>query len=305
MNKEVEIYTYITEKTFDFYLYQLVQNKQTFISQIMTSKTIERSHEDIDEKALSYAEIKALATGNKMIIEKNELETVVSKLNLLKQNHMNQIYELEDLIVKYYPVEIKNNNLLIEKYQKDLEIVKENTKTDEKEKFSPMTLKGKIYNKKENAGKMILELCKGKKDSKQEEIGEYRGMKMFLEIDAITEIFKIILKNNSSYVVELGNDVYGNITRIDNALENISNKIIETQNELQNVEKQFENAKKEVLVPFAQEQELQEKEKRLKEVNRLLNLDEKEDFSELETDDEEQEQTEKETKEKNKETPNR
>ena len=307
MNDSVDIYTYVTEKTFDAYLFQLVENKQRFISQIMTSKAIVRSAEDIDEKALSLAEIKALATGNKMIIEKNELETAVSKLNLLKQSHLSQIYELEDAIVKYYPVNIKNTNMQIENYQKDLESVKDNTQKSEKEKFSPMILKGKMYWQKEDAGKMILELCNKKTDSEQEEIGEYRGMKMFLEINTFSRNFVIVLKNNASYSVELGTDTFGNITRLDNALESIENKIEDAKMTLQNLEKQFENAKKEVLVPFAQEQELQQKEKRLKEVNRLLNLDEKEDFSELETDDEEQEQTEKETKDKDKgkETPTR
>ena len=305
INDKVVIFTYVTEKTFDAYLYQLVQNKQTFISQIMTSKTTERAHEDIDEKALSYAEIKALATGNKMIIEKNELETAVSKLNLLKQSHLSQIYELEDAIVKYYPVNIKNTNTLIENYQKDLEIVKENTKTNEKEKFSPMIINGKMYSQKEEAGKKILELCNKKTESEQEEIGEYRGMKMFLEINTFSRNFVIVLKNNASYSVELGTDTFGNITRLDNALENIENKIEDAKLTLQNLEKQFENAKKEVLVPFAQEKELEEKEKRLKEVNRLLNLDEKEDLSSFEMEDEEQENTEKETKEKDKETPNR
>ena len=158
-NDEIDVFTYVTEGTFDAYLYQLVENKQRFISQIMTSKAIVRSAEDIDEKALSYAEIKALAAGNPLIIEKTNLDAEVSKLKLLKQSYLSQIYMLEDSIVKYYPIEIKKNEDLIKNIQKDIEVVKTNTITNEEDKFSPMILKGKQYNEKEEAGKMILEIC--------------------------------------------------------------------------------------------------------------------------------------------------
>ena len=169
-NDEIDIYTYVTEKTFDAYLFQLVQNKQTFISQIMTSKTTERAHEDIDEKALSYAEIKALASGNPLIVEKTELDTVVSKLKLLRQSYLSEIYALEDSIVKFYPQQIKTNSDLINAIKTDMEIVKNNTNIENEEKFSPMILKGQVYNKKENAGKMLLEICKNKANKEQEEI---------------------------------------------------------------------------------------------------------------------------------------
>lgn len=210
-NDEIDVFTYVTEGTFDAYLYQLVENKQRFISQIMTSKAIVRSAEDIDEKALSYAEIKALAAGNPLIIEKTNLDAEVSKLKLLKQSYLSQIYMLEDSIVKYYPIEIKKNEDLIKNIQKDIEIVRTNTITNEEDKFSPMILKGKQYNEKEEAGKMILEICKNKTDKESEEIGTYKGMKMYLEI--VCGDFILNMKSNSSYVVKLGKDVFGNITR--------------------------------------------------------------------------------------------
>lgn len=273
-NDEIDVYTYVTEGTFDAYLYQLVENKQKFISQIMTSKAIVRSAEDIDEKALSYAEIKALAAGNPLIIEKTQLDTDVSKLKLLKQSYLNQIYTLEDAIVKIYPVEIKKNKDLIENIEKDIEIVKENTNINNEEKFSAMTLNGKIYNKKENAGKMILEICKNKQTKEQEEIGEYRGMKMSIEIQG--KEFFLTLKNKSIYTVALGNDIYGNITRIDNAISDMEKRLEKTKIQLENLQQQFENAKQDAKIPFDKEQELQDKIKRLNEVNKELEINDKE-----------------------------
>lgn len=252
----------------------------------MTSKAIVRSAEDIDEKALSYAEIKALAAGNPLIIEKTELDTEVSKLKLLKQSYLSQIYSLEDNIVKYFPVEIKNNTELIAKIEKDIETVKENTKIDNEEKFSPMILNEKLYNKKEDAGKMILEICKNKKNTELEEIGEYRGMKMFLEI--VGKEFVINLKNNSNYRVYLGNDIHGNITRIDNTINDMEKQSNKTKIQLENLNQQFKNAKKDVLIPFDKEEELQNKIKRLNEVNKELEINEKEneiiDDGEIEND---------------------
>lgn len=275
-NEEIDVFTYVTEGTFDAYLYQLVENKQRFISQIMTSKAIVRSADDIDEKALSYAEIKALAAGNPLIIEKTNLDAEVSKLKLLKQSYLSQIYMLEDAIVKYYPVEIKKSEDLITNIQKDIEIIKSNTKTNSEDKFSPMILKGKQYNKKDEAGKMILEICKNKADREPEEIGEYRGMKMYLEIVAGDFILEI--KNNSSYNVKLGKDVFGNITRIDNALADMEKTVENTKDKLENLYQQFENAKNEVKVPFDKENELKEKSIQLDRVNALLNLNEKENI---------------------------
>ena len=217
-NEEVEIYSYVTEGTFDAYLYQLVETKQKFTSQIMTSKVIVRSAEDVDETALSYAEIKALSTGNPLILEKTELEMQVSKLKLLKQSHLSQIYNLEDMITKYYPVQITRMQNEIENIKNDMEILKNNTENKNEEQFSPMKLKEKVYYKKESAGSEIIKLCKAKNSKDPEEIGEYRGLKMFLEIDTFSNTYEIKLKANGTYKVNLGTDKYGNITRIDNAI---------------------------------------------------------------------------------------
>lgn len=298
-NDEIDIFTYVTEGTFDAYLYQLVENKQRFISQIMTSKAIVRSAEDIDEKALSYAEIKALAAGNPLIIEKTNLDAEVSKLKLLKQSYLSQIYMLEDSIVKYYPIEIKKNEDLIKNIQKDIEVVKTNTITNEEDKFSPMVLKGKQYKEKEEAGKMILEICQNKNNKEAEEIGTYRGMKMYLEI--VCGDFILSMKSNSSYVVKLGKDVFGNITRIDNALSDMEKTLEKTKITLENLQQQFENAKNDVKIPFDKEKELEEKTKRLNELNKELEINDKE--NEI-IDDEEQEEL-AENKEKNCQVHNR
>lgn len=277
-NDVVYIYTYVTEKTFDAYLFQLVETKQKFISQIMTSRTPVRSAEDVDEKALSYAEIKALAAGNPLILEKTQLDTDVAKLKLLKQSYLSEIYRLEDMIVKYYPNRIKELEDKVLGIEKDLNLVKNNTNIENEEKFSPMTLKGKQYNKKEMAGKTILEICKTKENSELEEIGEYRGMKLELQINVAKQEFELFLKGNSEYKISLGNDIYGNITRIDNALSNIGKELEENKDELENTKKQFENAKIDVKIPFDKENELKEKSTRLDRVNALLKLDEKENF---------------------------
>lgn len=299
-NEEIDVYTYVTEGTFDAYLYQLVENKQKFISQIMTSKAIVRSAEDIDEKALSYAEIKALAAGNPLIIEKTELDTQVSKLKLLKQNYLSEIYKLEDLIAKHYPAEINNLQNKIKDIEKDIEIVKQNTQIENTEKFSPMILKGTIYKTKEQAGKELLEICKNKENVNQEEIGEYRGLKMYLEINVFSKTFELKLKNNSSYIVNLGTDIYGNITRIDNVITNMKEEQEKAKIDLIETEKQLENAKIDVKVPFDKEDELREKSNKLDKLNILLNLNEKD--NEI-IDDEEQEQ-EQENEKKNRE-PNK
>lgn len=292
-NDEIDVFTYVTEGTFDAYLYQLVENKQKFISQIMTSKAIVRSAEDIDEKALSYAEIKALAAGNPLIIEKTELDAQVSKLKLLKQSYLSQIYALEDAIVKYYPVEIKTTTDLISNIEKDIQIVSENTKIDNEEKFSPMILSGQAYTKKEDAGKMLLEICKNKGSKEPEDIGEYRGMKMQLEI--VGQDFILELNNNSSYIVKLGSDIHGNITRIDNAITDMSKKLEDNKLKLSTLKQQFENAKVDVKVPFDKEEELAEKTKRLNRLNKELEINEKE--NEI-IDDEVEEQKEVDTKDK-------
>ncbi len=242
----------------------------------MTSRTPVRSAEDVDEKALSYAKIKALAAGNPLILEKTQLDTDVAKLKLLKQSYLSEIYRLEDMIVKYYPNRIKELEDKVLGIEKDLNLVKNNTNIENEEKFSPMTLKGKQYNKKEMAGKAILEICKTKENSELEEIGEYRGMKLELQINVAKQEFELFLKGNSEYKISLGNDIYGNITRIDNALYNIGKELEENKDELENTKKQFENAKIDVKIPFDKENELKEKSTRLDRVNALLKLDEKE-----------------------------
>ena len=242
----------------------------------MTSKTPVRSAEDVDEKALSYAEIKALAAGNPLIIEKTQLDTDVSKLKLLKQSYLSEIYRLEDMIAKYYPNRIKELEKEITNIEKDINLITENTNIANEEKFSPMILKGKQYTKKEDAGKMILEICKTKESSELEKIGEYRGIKLELQINVARQEFELFIKGNFEYKISLGNDIYGNITRIDNALSNVGKDLEDSKKELENTKRQLENAKIDVKVPFDKEDELKEKSIRLDRVNALLNLNEKE-----------------------------
>lgn len=272
-NKEVYIYRYVTEKTFDAYLYQLVENKQKFISQIMTSKTPVRSAEDIDEVALSYAEIKALAAGNPLIIEKTELDTQVSKLKLLKQSYLNEQYDLEDKIKKKYPNRIKELEKNIENYKTDIEYLSDNYGNEDS--FTGMTINGITYSEKQDTGAKIIDECKSIISDETKEIGEYKGFKMELKFFAFMKEYNLILKRNSTTIVNLGNSELGNITRIDNALDNISSHLLDSQTELETIKIQLEKAKLEFGKPFNQEEELKEKQKRLNEVNRLLNMNEK------------------------------
>ena len=272
-NSDVYIYRYVTEGTFDAYLYQLVENKQRFISQIMTSKTPVRFAEDIDETALSYAEIKALAAGNPLIIEKTELDTQVAKLKLLKQTHLSQIYAMEDKVIKFYPNEIKRLEKRLEDISEDVKHLTDKTKITDG--FQGMVIDGKEYIEKADAGQKIIDICKAKTNPEPIEIGEYRGFKMNLSFDTTDRKFHLSMKNNLSYDVELGADVHGNITRIDNVLNGIESKIEYTKNNLDDTKKQFENAKQEITRPFPQEEELKTKSKRLDELNIALNLNEK------------------------------
>ena len=272
-NSDVYIYRYVTEGTFDAYLYQLVENKQRFISQIMTSKTPVRFAEDIDETALSYAEIKALAAGNPLIIEKTELDTQVAKLKLLKQTHLSQIYAMEDKVIKFYPNEIKRLEKRLEDISEDVKHLTDKTKITDG--FQGMVIDGKEYIEKADAGQKIIDICKAKTNPEPIEIGEYRGFKMNLSFDTTDRKFHLSMKNNLSYDVELGADVHGNITRIDNVLNGIESKIEYTKNNLDDTKKQFENAKQEITRPFPQEEELKIKSKRLDELNIALNLNEK------------------------------
>lgn len=272
-NPEVDIYRYVTEGTFDAYLYQLVENKQRFISQIMTSKTPVRFAEDIDETALSYAEIKALAAGNPDIIEKTELDTQVAKLKLLKQNYLSEKYALEDKVIKYYPNEIKRLENRIEDMKEDIEAFNNNNTPDNS--FEKMNIKGTDFTERKEAGEKIIEICKSMTNPEPLEIGEYKGFKIILSFDTMDRKFYASMKNNLSYKTELGSDPSGNITRIDNVLNGIETRLSSIENNLEDTKKNYESAKKEIEKPFPQEEELKTKSKRLDELNIKLNLNNK------------------------------
>lgn len=272
-NPEVDIYRYVTEGTFDAYLYQLVENKQRFISQIMTSKTPVRFAEDIDETALSYAEIKALAAGNPDIIEKTELDTQVAKLKLLKQNYLSEKYALEDKVIKYYPNEIKRLENRIEDMKEDIEVFNNNNTPDNS--FEKMNIKGIDFTERKEAGEKIIEICKSMTNPEPLEIGEYKGFKIILSFDTMDRKFYASMKNNLSYKTELGSDPSGNITRIDNVLNGIETRLSSIENNLEDTKKNYESAKKEIEKPFPQEEELKTKSKRLDELNIKLNLNNK------------------------------
>ena len=272
-NPEVDIYRYVTEGTFDAYLYQLVENKQRFISQIMTSKTPVRFAEDIDETALSYAEIKALAAGNPDIIEKTELDTQVAKLKLLKQNYLSEKYALEDKVIKYYPNEIKRLENRIEDMKEDIEVFNNNNTPDNS--FEKMNIKGTDFTERKEAGEKIIEICKSMTNPEPLEIGKYKGFKIILSFDTMDRKFYASMKNNLSYKTELGSDPSGNITRIDNVLNGIETRLSSIENNLEDTKKNYESAKKEIEKPFPQEEELKTKSKRLDELNIKLNLNNK------------------------------
>ena len=272
-NEEVEIYRYVTEGTFDAYLYQLVENKQKFIAQIMTSKAPVRVADDVDETALSYSEIKALATGNPLIIEKCNLDMEVARLNMLKASHLNQVYALEELVYRKYPEEITRLTELIAGYEKDVALAAAHPKAQEG--FCGMEVDGRHYTEKEDAGKAIIDVCTRMTGSDAVLLGQYRGFSMVLAYDGRSNEYRITLKGTLSHTVTLGPDVFGNITRLDNALENLAGSLQAEQNSLEETKAQLENARTELAAPFAREEELAEKAARLKELNILLNMDEK------------------------------
>ncbi len=275
MNKLIHIFNYVTEKTFDAYLYQLVENKQKFISQIMTSKTPLRSASDVDETVLSYAEIKALAAGNPLILEKTELESKVSKLKLLKQSHLSQIYELEDKITKTYPQDIKVTENSIYDIEQDLKVLEENQK-EMFDGFSKMELNNILYTDKKEAGTRLLEIIKENTDLENEvQIGNYMGFNMSLGFNFLTKGYYISLKNHHTYYADLSSDVLGNITRINNELDRLPNYLENNKEKLETLKQQFEVAKEEAKKPFLQEQELKDAIKRLKEVDTALKIDDK------------------------------
>ena len=274
-NDEVDIYTYVTENTFDSYLYQLVEGKQKFIGQIMTSKSPVRSCEDIDETALSYAEIKALCTGNPHIKEKMDLDIDVQRLRLLKANHLSQRYALEDQIIKELPQQIAKYEQYIEGYLSDMDRLKENTHPNE-DGFSPMEVEGTVYTDKKAAGSAILAACKAMTSPEPVPLGQYRGFSMDLSFASLTREFKVTLKGALYYTTNLGTDVFGNILRLDNLLESMEERISTCREQLENTRMQLENAKLEVDKPFPQEDELKRKSARLDELNILLNMDKRE-----------------------------
>ena len=274
-NPEVDIYTYVTENTFDSYLYQLVEGKQKFIGQIMTSKSPVRSAEDIDETALSYAEIKALCAGNPHIKEKMDLDIDVSRLKLLKANHLSQRYALEDQIIKEFPQKIKSLEQRIEGYKADMAQLAQNTLPNE-DGFSPMIMAGGTVSDKKAAGEAIIGLCKSMTNPDPIHIGEYRGFDMELFFDSFSREYKITLKHELRHTVTLGTDIFGNIQRLDNALNSFQEKLTACEAQLENTKVQLENAKLEVQKPFPQEEELKTKTARLNELNAMLNLDKRE-----------------------------
>ena len=266
---------YVTENTFDSYLYQLVESKQKFIGQIMTSKSPVRSAEDIDETALSYAEIKALCAGNPHIKEKMDLDIDVSRLKLLKANHLSQRYALEDQILKEFPQKIKSLEQRIEGYQTDIDQRKRNTKPNE-DGFSPMIMPGGTVREKKAAGDAILGLCKSMTSPDPIPIGQYRGFDMELSFDTFSREYKITLIHQLRHTVTLGTDIFGNIQRLDNTLSAFEERMAACVEQLENTRVQLENAKAEVQKPFPQEEELKTKSARLNELNAMLNFDKRE-----------------------------
>ena len=271
-NKRVDIFRYVTENTFDSYMWQTIENKQKFISQIMTSKSPVRSCEDVDETALSYAEIKALATGNPHIKEKMDLEIEVSRLKLVKANYLSQKYALEDSLLKHYPKEIRLTQERIKGYQADIALYQRH-KTEE---FPGMVLCGISYSEKKDAGAAIIEIYKAQTSPEAKEIGSYRGFALLLSFDTMSKVFRMTLRGSLSHTIELGSDIHGNIQRMENILEAFPVRLSACEKVLVTLKEQMENAKAEVEKPFAQEQELSEKTARLAELDALLNIDKRE-----------------------------
>lgn len=274
MFPEVEVYRYVTEQTFDAYLYQLVESKQKFISQIMTSKSLVRSAEDVDEVALSFAEVKMLATGDERFKEKMDLDMQVAKLKGLKQSYLSEHYNLEDRIMKYYPQTIKEYEERIIGYESDTALAEQH-KPQGEEKFCPMTLKGVTYTEKADAGEMLLAVCKENPLANPVEVGSYRGFRLEVFYDTVNTHYCLYLCSKTRHKVELGSDALGNLTRIENELAKLPAKLEATKTRKAEILEQLANAKSEVQKPFAFEDELKEKTDRLNALNIELNLDEK------------------------------
>ena len=272
-NKEVHIYRYVTESTFDAYLWQTVENKQKFISQIMTSKSPVRSCEDIDEAALSYAEIKALCAGDERIREKMDLDVDVARLRLMKANHQSQQYRLEDNILRHFPAQIEENKGFLSGFEADMKTLEQHPHP--KDGFAGMEVKGDFLTDKDNAGAAILEAFKDAKGLEPVPIGSYRGFAMSLTVENFGKNFYLTLKGQMSHRVELGRDARGNLVRIDNALAQMPERLQTVQSRLENVQAQLATAKAELGKPFPQEAELREKAARLAELNAELNIDDR------------------------------
>ena len=270
-NKQVYVYNYVTESTFDAYLYQTLENKQKFISQIMTSKSPMRSCDDIDEQALSYAEIKALCAGDPRIREKMDLDVQVAKLKVLRGDFQNQKYRLEDKLLKTFPEEIQKQKTHIAALQQDSQIAAAHPQ--DKENFCGMTIKGMVYDDKKAAGERLLLARQEMPNADMMLLGTYRGFELNIRFDSFKNEHQAVLRAELSYPVSLGDDARGNITRLDNAIDNFADRIADAENALQNLEQQKQAAEVEVAKPFAQEEELAEKSARLAELNALLNID--------------------------------
>ena len=270
-NKQVYVYNYVTESTFDAYLYQTLENKQKFISQIMTSKSPMRSCDDIDEQALSYAEIKALCAGDPRIREKMDLDVQVAKLKVLRGDFQNQKYRLEDKLLKTFPEEIQKQKTRIAALQQDSQIAAAHPQ--DKENFCGMTIKGMVYDDKKAAGERLLLARQEMPNADMMLLGTYRGFELNIRFDSFKNEHQAVLRAELSYPVSLGDDSRGNITRLDNAIDNFADRIADAENALQNLEQQKQAAEVEVAKPFAQEEELAEKSARLAELNTLLNID--------------------------------
>ena len=270
-NKQVYVYNYVTESTFDAYLYQTLENKQKFISQIMTSKSPMRSCDDIDEQALSYAEIKALCAGDPRIREKMDLDVQVAKLKVLRGDFQNQKYRLEDKLLKTFPEEIQKQKARIAALKNDSEIA--TIHPQDKENFCGMTIKGMVYDDKKAAGERLLLARQEMPNADMMLLGTYRGFELNIRFDSFKNEHQAVLRAELSYPVSLGDDARGNITRLDNAIDNFADRIADAENALQNLEQQKQAAEVEVAKPFAQEEELAEKSARLAELNALLNID--------------------------------
>ena len=270
-NKEVQVYQYVTEGTFDAYLYQTLENKQKFISQIMTSKSPVRSCDDVDEQALSYAEIKALCAGNPLIKEKMDLDIEVARLKVLKADHQSQQYRMEDRLLKYFPAEIEREKSYISGFEADLKIIEAHPQIPEG--FCGIEIRGTQYTEKTDAGELILAACKELKSTEPVSLGSYRGFQMELFYDSFLSEFQVFLKGSVSHRVALGMDARGNITRMDNALAGVPEKLEQAKETLTNLYNQQEAAKCELGKPFPQEAELSAKSQRLAELDAALNME--------------------------------